>query len=320
MSKFPRMYAESTLKRMYAKLGLPEETVSLLHNYFLAFAEFYAILPLNDAFKIIESQNKNLVTEEQFIAFSEIARHEEHFYWILGMNELYTQAPDGSPMEREIILRSLLEYGYDDYYDLSQKQNGKKLYVPKKADLFKYCDAFYVEETPQARAVADFVKAEFKLSPTEVRNLMSDIVMSIRYFDNNGMDNAFNCLEFMNLSFSNDQRLKEFIELYQNLHNNTRIPANRGFTPVELYVPSPPKDISFSPNLRNLLRSGELNAIDIIGSIADSDYPDEFKHAIIKEVISAVDGSSDVGKNVGRNDRCPCGSGKKYKKCCGKAW
>ena len=25
-----------------------------------------------------------------------------------------------------------------------------------------------------------------------------------------------------------------------------------------------------------------------------------------------------VGKKVGRNDPCPCGSGKKYKKCCGK--
>ena len=24
------------------------------------------------------------------------------------------------------------------------------------------------------------------------------------------------------------------------------------------------------------------------------------------------------GKKVGRNDLCPCGSGKKYKKCCGK--
>jgi preprotein translocase subunit SecA len=23
-------------------------------------------------------------------------------------------------------------------------------------------------------------------------------------------------------------------------------------------------------------------------------------------------------KNIGRNDPCPCGSGKKYKKCCGK--
>ena len=25
-----------------------------------------------------------------------------------------------------------------------------------------------------------------------------------------------------------------------------------------------------------------------------------------------------VEKTVGRNDPCPCGSGKKYKKCCGK--
>ena len=24
------------------------------------------------------------------------------------------------------------------------------------------------------------------------------------------------------------------------------------------------------------------------------------------------------GKQVGRNDPCPCGSGKKYKKCCGR--
>ena len=30
------------------------------------------------------------------------------------------------------------------------------------------------------------------------------------------------------------------------------------------------------------------------------------------------DGTVVVGKKIGRNDPCPCGSGKKYKKCCGK--
>jgi uncharacterized protein YecA (UPF0149 family) len=25
-----------------------------------------------------------------------------------------------------------------------------------------------------------------------------------------------------------------------------------------------------------------------------------------------------IGKKVGRNEKCPCGSGLKYKKCCGK--
>jgi preprotein translocase subunit SecA len=43
------------------------------------------------------------------------------------------------------------------------------------------------------------------------------------------------------------------------------------------------------------------------------------------KVAAASRGSTDVkqptkvaGKKVGRNDPCPCGSGKKYKHCCGK--
>ena len=34
-------------------------------------------------------------------------------------------------------------------------------------------------------------------------------------------------------------------------------------------------------------------------------------------LIQKKSGTVVVGKKVGRNDPCPCGSGKKYKKCCG---
>lgn len=39
-----------------------------------------------------------------------------------------------------------------------------------------------------------------------------------------------------------------------------------------------------------------------------------------KELYKAQKASGTIvkGKKVGRNDPCPCGSGKKYKKCCGK--
>ena len=33
---------------------------------------------------------------------------------------------------------------------------------------------------------------------------------------------------------------------------------------------------------------------------------------------AATAASHESGKPVGRNDLCPCGSGKKYKKCCGR--
>ena len=34
--------------------------------------------------------------------------------------------------------------------------------------------------------------------------------------------------------------------------------------------------------------------------------------------ISKAQAQSAAGPKVGRNDPCPCGSGKKYKHCCGK--
>lgn len=45
-----------------------------------------------------------------------------------------------------------------------------------------------------------------------------------------------------------------------------------------------------------------------------------FKIAVQKQkpAFTQVVSSSGQNKNVGRNDPCPCGSGKKYKKCCGK--
>ena len=42
----------------------------------------------------------------------------------------------------------------------------------------------------------------------------------------------------------------------------------------------------------------------------------ETKHALYLEQKKS--GTVVVGKKIGRNDPCPCGSGKKYKKCCGK--
>lgn len=48
----------------------------------------------------------------------------------------------------------------------------------------------------------------------------------------------------------------------------------------------------------------------------DDIFDPETKKALYLEQKKS--GTVIVGKKVGRNDPCPCGSGKKYKKCCGK--
>jgi len=40
-------------------------------------------------------------------------------------------------------------------------------------------------------------------------------------------------------------------------------------------------------------------------------------HKFVEAMRSELDPKKGNGKKVGRNDPCPCGSGKKYKKCCG---
>ena len=71
MIKLPKMYTANSIKAMHEKLNLDAQTVMLLYDYFDAFSNFYEMLPLKDAYKIIKKQNDELkLTEEGFIAFS----------------------------------------------------------------------------------------------------------------------------------------------------------------------------------------------------------------------------------------------------------
>ena len=62
MSRFPRVYAESTIARMNKKLALPQETMSLLYDYFEAFANLYQLLPLKEPFVCLTSTSHLYVT------------------------------------------------------------------------------------------------------------------------------------------------------------------------------------------------------------------------------------------------------------------
>jgi preprotein translocase subunit SecA len=44
----------------------------------------------------------------------------------------------------------------------------------------------------------------------------------------------------------------------------------------------------------------------------------DFKGADEEELSGSVVSPKKDSDKIGRNDPCPCGSGKKYKKCCGK--
>lgn len=316
MSRFPRQYAESTLNRMYKKLELSDDIIKLLEDYFDAFANLYNILPLEDAFGIINGQNKDLLTKEKFIAFSEIMRHdmpEGRFYYILGVDELYNDAPKPEPMERMIVHESLVDVDYEYFYDMHNAQAGKPLCVLSKEETLKYRDDLYIPQTPQMRTLQKFVREKLRKNKSQAEELAADCYTIITCEDKADITGEIaDMLERMKMPMSESQ-LNEFMGLVYDLNNNTRLPANRGYTPVELsrkYRKHTIPEISFGPNIRDMLQNGELNASDMVRQIEESDLPAQVK----AQMIPGIKPSS----KVGRNDPCPCGSGKKYKKCCGR--
>lgn len=94
------------------------------------------------------------------------------------------------------------------------------------------------------------------------------------------------------ISFKSEKQVSEVMELVMKLANNTRLWENNGHTPNEIF------EKMEKPNLRPLPKE----RLPCFMNFEDMDSANK-----------------KIGpKKVGRNEPCPCDSGKKYKKCCGK--
>lgn len=311
MKRFPRVYAESTLKRMYSKLNLNTEQIELLRQYFDTFSNFYGIITMRKAFEIISKQNDESISEEDFLAFAEIARHENHYYYILSMDELYTDETPSEPMERELVGEYLLIFGFDDYYNMVKGHNGKEYYVPPRSELLKYADGSYYEKTPQTNAILNFFMKDMHMNKDNAEKFLCEAVFELRISEGE-FNLPFEEYERMGLLFTENQ-VKKFLPLYQKLNNNLRTAYNKGHTPNELYSETSPKKISFGTNITSALKNGDMDINELRRNLMESDIPNELKVQMLSELMKI-----DNVKPVGKNALCPCGSGKKYKRCCGK--
>lgn len=119
---FPDPYKRRELNAKYREIPLKDTTSRQLRKYFNAMANLYGIIPLRKAYEIISSQSPKLVTRDEFLAFSEIARHECEDYYILGLDELYVDGKLKDVLDREIIDVSLIGDGLDRYHALLKSQ------------------------------------------------------------------------------------------------------------------------------------------------------------------------------------------------------
>lgn len=103
--------------------------------------------------------------------------------------------------------------------------------------------------------------------------------------------------------------VNEYLALWNAVNSNSRLFSNNGNTPFELRKRTPihegPTKLIFGPGIQGTKIPFELQKAVQSGALGGRFQIDD---AAAKR----------ADKKVGRNDPCPCGSGKKYKHCCGK--
>ena len=185
------------------------------------------------------------------------------------------------------------QYGYQDdrVFDVKKiveehrMRPGVDYYPFTKKQLLKAGDRDYFDKTPEMNIFISFLLKYYKLSDEEINEIAMQITNMI-----NADSKPTLIVQYLQswMEFPSFEFVQQLTARIMELYNNTRQWVLKGHTPNELFQEE-----------RKFLKP----------------LPSEpFK--MVQPDSKVIDLSTRT--KVGRNDHCPCGSGKKYKKCCGK--
>lgn len=206
------------------------------------------------------------------------------------------------------------------YLRVEETQGNKEYYIPNPEEIIEYTENGYPVSDPYYRRLKTFLMRKMNMKPDEAEEYMpviwgqvsmgevlSDIMESF------GED----------FVFPSEEALKEFVSIMTDINNNTRMLVNRGWTPNEIRKQMPTAPGGKMPTIVPM----SSEAARLLGEAADElkergfdiDLDHDADEITTMSMPDGISGKTVVGKKkIYPNDPCPCGSGKKYKKCCGR--
>lgn len=246
--------APEELDKLYEKYGLSREKADTLRDYFFALSFLYDIIPLSKAYEIISADMDEPLDIEQFNGFADIYKYNQsnHYLSVVPGNELFDEDEIPEYNEKFIVIEYLLIYEDDDeFYYIFEMQRNKPYYIPPKGELLNYKDEGYFTQTHETEAMERFLKRVYNKSDEFIRETLETIIIMSKIPDMK-IGEIIDELERMKLSMT-EKRLTEFMPLYLNLYNNTRMPVNRGYTPNELFkINMPEKPVAAQVKKRKI--------------------------------------------------------------------
>lgn len=189
-----------------------------------------------------------------------------------------------------------------------ESQDEKDFYIPDADEIEEICKEGYEKSSPVYIKLNKYFKNELGMSKNEATIWCLDIWNS--YFIGESPADLLNDMVSDGIEITSDDKLDELLSLLIEVSNGTRVLENRGHKPAELFEQN--------ERMNNLAVLNDSYKADSILKEADKHLKSMGISVDTTSVSSATISSPASDRKIYPNEPCPCGSGKKYKKCCGR--
>ena len=265
--------------------------------------EMYGYTPIENFLDVINVKKELQMTADELI----------EIFDRFPLDQLWTVRLD------DIFLSTIYAPDPDRLYDLRVRQQGKDYYIPTAAEVEELFDTCALLSTPAYQKMKKYMTMNMHLTVTEAEDILLDL------WDMLSTDDDFHeCMEWFMEQFESKSKKQaiDLLNLFMPLSNNTRMIANKGNTPSELSGRR-----KFGPGNMPVITAGSSLAAGMLAEAAPEirkmgfgfDLESNAANIPVMDMPNGLDGPVKMSqKKVYPNDPCPCGSGKKFKKCCGK--
>ena len=221
---------------------------------------------------------------------------------------------------QRFIVAEYLAY-HDRYKNLLDIQAGKDFYIPNAQEVLDYARNLYLSQEPAYQNFREFLQHEIGMTYDEADAEALEIWDKIQ-FDIDFTEIVQYIIDVYE-DLLDGTKIEKIIQLLQEVNNNTRMRIHRGHTPNEMMRKGMEEDrlsqkpivVPGSTEAANLLKSAS-EELKEMGVCVDFDS----NAVIVPNNFSQNNVSGQAANSIKKiypNDSCPCGSGKKFKKCCG---
>ncbi len=284
----------------------------------LFFKEYYGIAPVEIVYKLYRLKIKDSIDE--MIDMLSAMPTDIVESCIFPMNKLGLHGmPEDYPIysKRGLLIHIPILHN-NEFGTLLDEQMDKAFYIPSAQQIEELSDCQYEASAIAYRKLEKFFIKRLHM-PYEHAVTYCLQIWAGAYEGKSIADILEEMMEY-GMQLDDEGQIAEIIQLMNDAYNNTRMKENRGHSPNEMLkyesAVGMPTIVPGSTHAARMLKDAAPYFEDMgvkvdleasADTISTTMYPDGLGGKAVR-----------TERKIYPNDPCPCGSGKKYKKCCGK--